>query len=380
MIYLVLFILLLYLAVRYDLKSNGAPKIVEYLIFIALVLVAGFRYRVGTDTLVYMDEYNYDFSIIKYKYLIGWSTFMNICKSLNFSFYIVQLIVALIINWGVFVFIKRYIPNYFFTGLLVYSVILYPGWNFEVLRQAICVSLFFLSLRPLEEKKYIWYYLIIAIACTIHETSYLLLFVPLLFRIRINKGLLRTFGIVVAFFIVMAPLVRGYVVEYALLLFPYEEKAAHYFQDVDTNASFNLGFIFNVLLNIGIPFWVMWQATKSDKIISGNQYAISDTIMFLVLISFITYTLSLMLPMMYRIHFFFTFPNLLLFVYLFNDIANKTKNTRLVFFALLLVFIGFKFRIYLVENNGIPLFVHYYPYHSILDEEIEPLRELIDKY
>ena len=199
--------------------------------------------------------------------------------------------------------------------------------------------------------------------------SLFLLFLPLLMRIPLNKESLSIFALLTIILISIAPSVRNYIAQYALILVPFQDKAEHYFRDVDTDGAFNIfNYLFNIILNVGIPMVVIWRYYHKNWI--------DSTIVRLSMVSFITYSCSLMLPMLYRLNFFFVLPSLMLFLYLFKNISDKTKNRRLIFFTLLLVFIGFKARIYFTEKNGIPTYIHYYPYHSILDEEKEPLREL----
>lgn len=372
MIYILVLLIILLLSFRFELKTIKPSKRAFLFVFFVLVMVAGFRYRVGSDTLIYMDEYETRFSIIKDKYLFGWYWFMSLCKYLNLSFYVVQIIIALIINAGVFCFFRRYFPQYLFSGLLIYYVTLYPGWNFEVLRQAICVSLFFYSLQFLEAKKYLKYYIIVLVACTIHETSLLLLFVPIVMRIQISKKLLIVFASLFLIVALFAPYIQNVVMEYALILAPFQDKAAYYFRDVDTGASNNLfNYIFNIILNVGIPLFVIWRNCQLKNI---NNIVVS-----LVVLSFFTYALSLMLPMMYRLNYFFLLPNLMMFIYLFDNLAKKTLNRRFLYFSLLILFLIFKSRAYFViDKGGTPVYVHYYPYYSILNEQRVPARENID--
>lgn len=372
MIYLVILLIILLFTFKYELRTISPSRLSVLFVLFIFIIVAGFRYRVGTDTLVYMDDYNNRFYIIKDKYLIGWSFFMGVCKRLHFSFYMIQIIVAIIINCGVIRFLKRYFADYLFSGILLYYVILYVGWNFEVMRQAICVSLFLFSLPYLEQRKYLYYYLIIAIACTIHETALLLLVVPFFMRISISKRLLLVFSVLFVVLAAFAPYIRNAVVGYALILAPFQDKASMYFKNVDLDGSYNLFiYILNIILNVGIPLFVVWRNCKSKQI--------NSTLVGLAVLSFFTYALSLMLPMMYRINYYFILPNLLLFIYLFVDIAKKTNKKRLVYFSLLFLFLAFKARTYFVtDDDGIPAYVHYYPYYSILNEQTVPERESID--
>ena len=100
MIYLIIFAFLLTFTILFDYNNKGtnwkqSAASAYVFSFLILSLLVGLRYRVGTDTLSYMDEYyKYPISYLKDKYLIGWYLFIALCKSLHLSFYVVQLLLA----------------------------------------------------------------------------------------------------------------------------------------------------------------------------------------------------------------------------------------------------------------------------------------------
>ena len=101
MVYLLVFILLAIPVVKYDLfaKTGGENKW-YYACLVALILLAGLRYRVGSDTLMYMsvfddcpklDELKYfDFAEAKYNPL--WYVINAISRSIHDSFTCFQVI------------------------------------------------------------------------------------------------------------------------------------------------------------------------------------------------------------------------------------------------------------------------------------------------
>ena len=99
MIYLLVFILLLIPVVKYDwMAKTGGENTWFYFNLVVLILLAGLRYRVGGDTLMYMsvfdecptlDELKYfDFDTAQYNPL--WYIFNAISKSVYNDFFLFQ--------------------------------------------------------------------------------------------------------------------------------------------------------------------------------------------------------------------------------------------------------------------------------------------------
>lgn len=374
MIYFLIFFLIFFFALKYDFRAKINTERYVKFIFFVLIIIAGIRYRVGTDTLVYMDEYEAGpgyLNFIKDKYLIGWYFLIKVFHYFDFSFYMVQFAVAIIINIGIFRFIKASIPFAVFSGLLLYYSLLYPGWNFEILRQAICISIFFIALPYVEKGKLFVYYILIGLACTIHETAFVLLFIPLFLRLKVTNKILLIITLLILIFVISAPFVRKQVYNYALLLVLFQNKAAHYFENVEFGESFNISsYLINMVLNIAIPLFAIKRNIK-------KRY-LPNSFIILSILSLFGYSLSTMLPMMYRVNYYFSLFPLILFIVLFWDLSCNCRNKRLCFFSFLLVFVLFKGRIYFIEKNNIPAYIHYYPYKCIFNEEKVPQRESID--
>ncbi|HBA13512.1 MAG TPA: hypothetical protein DCW98_05990, partial [Bacteroidales bacterium] len=131
MIYILLFLFLLIPVIRYDLfAKKGGEELWYWTSVILLVLVAGLRYRVGGDTLVYMAEYSmypkldelafFDFETARYNPL--WYIIASVARSINDSFTCFQILHALIVNFSFFHFFRKYCPRYYFSAILVWFV------------------------------------------------------------------------------------------------------------------------------------------------------------------------------------------------------------------------------------------------------------------
>ena len=213
MIYVVVFILLLIPVVKYDLmaKSGGENKW-YYLNLIVLILLAGLRYRVGGDTLMYMSVYNewpsidelkyFDFETALYNPL--WYIYTSLPRSISDEFWVFQMIQAVIVN-SVFVwFFKKYSPQYYFSAILLYYVGYYCYFNMEIMREILCICVLMLITPCLLNKRWIPYFIGCVVAVYIHFSAIIMFFLPLLFLLFRKpswKLLLLILGCVIVFLI-----------------------------------------------------------------------------------------------------------------------------------------------------------------------------------
>ena len=377
MVYLLVLMILLVFVLIYDTSTNGTKRCNEansamLFALIMLSLLAGLRYRVGTDTLAYMDEYEkYPLSYFKDRYLFGWYALMAFCRSLHLSFYCVQIFLAFLTNYAVIKFLRRY-SLHFFSSLLIYYVIVFPALNFEIIRQGVCVAIFLLSFHYLEERKLVKYYIWTGIACLFHYSALLLLLIPLLIWIPVNKKTLTGFLVLVALVIAFASLMKTQIYELSKGLSFLEDRAFYYFSEVDVEESFSpISYIFNLLLNVVIPLLVIRFHWYSNKI--PPQYVI------ICMFSMIIYVVSMYMPIIYRFNNFFQLFILVLFVDLFTWVRCQIiLKPFLAFFVCLMLFVGVKARGYFASDEGRPIYYHYYPYSSVFNEFKVPIREQWD--
>lgn len=378
MIYIIIFAVLLTFTFIFDYSNKGTIRNqsvgAAYVIsFVILTFLVGLRYRVGTDTLSYMDEYNkYPISYFKDKYLIGWYLFIALCKSLHLSFTFVQLVLAFFTNIAVFSFLKRY-SRHLFSSILLYYVVVFPILNFEILRQAVCISIFLLTFSFLENKQYLKYYLYIGIACLFHYSALLLLFLPLITWIPFNRRTMRAFLVLLLIVMVLAPVLKNQIYQLSMGLSFLEDRAFYYFSEVDAEESFSaVSYIMNLTLNVVIPLCFIRFRLYSDRI--------TGPFLIMCMFSIIIYLISLYMPIIYRLNNYFQLFSLVLFVDFFNWFRSRIRGKPfLVFFVCLLLFIGVKARLYFAQDeNGTPVYYHYYPYSSVFNEFKVVQRERIN--
>ncbi len=377
MIYLIVFAILLLFVFAFDFSIKGTQETKQangavVFSFVLLTLLAGLRYRVGTDTLEYMDEYyNYPISYFMDNYLFGWYLFIAICKSFHLSFYFVQLFLAFLTNYAVFVLFKRY-SRHFFSSVLLYYVIFFPALTFEILRQSVCISIFILAFTLLENKKYLKYYICVGIACLFHYSALILLFLPLLTLISFNKNVFRVFLFTLLLFMVLAPQIKDYIYQSLMGISFLQDRAFYYFSKVDTEESFSaVSYILNLTFNVLILLFVIRFHLYNDKI--------SGQFLMICLFSMVIYVISLYMPIVYRLNNYFQLFSLVLFVDLFNWIRSRIIGKPFfVFLLCLMLFICVKSRVYFAHVEGRPVYYHYYPYSSIFNEFEVEQRETFD--
>lgn len=190
MIYLIVFIFLLLCTINDGIvKSIAADRLRYWTLCGILVLLAGLRYRVGGDSLAYMDNFNAlpklsdleNFDFVKAEYDPLWYIFNASIKSVFDNFIFFQIVHAVIINSIVFWFTKKY-TVYKYTVILFYYIFFYLYFNMEILRESLSLCVFFLSIPYLLKGKWVHYYLINIVAFLFHSSAIITFFIPLLFR------------------------------------------------------------------------------------------------------------------------------------------------------------------------------------------------------
>jgi hypothetical protein len=194
MIYLLIFIYLLILSFAYEIGNLKKGKnFNKFFLFLILVGLAGFRYRVGGDTYFYMLYYDYlpnlsqifsiDLGITKFQPL--WLLLNAFSRSISPEFYVFQILHATIINSIIFYFFNKN-TRYFFTAILMYYLGFYGYFNFEILRESLAICIFLLSINYFVERKWAKYYLLSVVAFGFHFSAIILFVLPFLKRIPIT--------------------------------------------------------------------------------------------------------------------------------------------------------------------------------------------------
>ena len=383
MVYLVLFTLLFLFIIIYDLEGNKQYKKFAFLIILTyLILLSGLSYRIGSDTVAYMEEYklylpieeaDYDYIFGFFRRQPGWMILVSLCKTITPSFFFFKFIHAVIINTVFLNFIWKNC-KLVFSSVLFYIIISYLYFNFEILRESLAIAAFVCSYRYFKESKWVKYYLWVFIGIMFHESALLLLAVPfikVLFPFAKKYGW-RFFVIFVLGLFVVSPLLYTSI-EGVLQLEAFAEKGGHYLDDDSLNSStFSLSLIKTYLLYLAFPLYVMWYKLKK-----GDE----DGYMPIVLIYIAAYIVYIFIPILYRTLNYFQLFYILFFVEGFREVAFKIyrKQWRLPYIVMTACFLFIFVRLQFAEvgDTGVAKYNMYYPYTSIF--EIDDYSRIVER-
>ena len=380
MIYLLVFILLLIPVVKYDwMAKTGGEKKWYYFILAVLILLAGLRYRVGSDTLIYMSMFEdcpklaelkyFDFAEAQYNPL--WYILNSISRSIFDSFTFFQIMHAVIVNSVFFWFFRKYCPLYYFSAILLYYIGYFCYFNMEILRESLCICLLLLSIPFYLRKQWLIYYIISIIALFFHYSAVVMLFMPLLqlFKKPSWKWQLVLFFAVILFMkVINVPAllldVLGLNEQLTLLLKNY----------LDLERSF-MGMLSEVIKYL--PIFILICVRESNDI--SDKYDFTPLLMGVV----VPYSMAMGIGGFARfINYFVPFIIIYLVNTIYKVLTFDFKRKQITFlssmFALLLLLVNMT-SYYLSDLSEVypntRAYVRCFPYYSVLSPKIDEHRE-----
>lgn len=188
-----LFILLTVVEYNYD-NNRKIRQCVRICCCALFVLFFGFRGFVGWDWMNYYPAYQEIVPLFSRDYLNnydigtfegGFITFMSVVKliSSNYHFFI---LVCVVIDVSILhVFFKRYSSNYAFSFVIFMA--LYLGSEVEILRNMKSIGLFLLSIKYIQQRRFLPYLFLMILAFSFHSSTLFLFplyFIPRVFPRR----------------------------------------------------------------------------------------------------------------------------------------------------------------------------------------------------
>ena len=390
MTYLLIIILLLYCIFKYDIHQDKKNKWNWYhFIMFLLILISGLGYRMGGDGMAYLAQYKFysiddgfgwDALTCYPNRMPGWVLLVKICKCITEDYWLFKLVHATILNILIFASIKR-LTNMVFTTLLFYFVLIYFDINFQILRQAISMGLFLYSIRYIQDKRWLRYYLCILLAISFHEGAVICLLFPLFLIVKFDKKSIVIFSSIVVIISIFGETIVMFLIDRIVpdLL---ADKTTYYSKDIDSVGGV---WILNLCLSVVIPAIYVY--------ISRDEHGIK-CVKIGALVYGIIYVMNFFFPILYRFSYYFQLFFYIIYIELFYRIAcnkgfkvifekviNKTvirsKESRLKFIILIILFIIIRARMYFLPygETGMPTWVQYYPYSSVLFEDSDVDRE-----
>ena len=390
MIYLIIIIILL-VNTKYDKYIwNKYSLILFKFEWFVLVLLSALRYRIGGDTMAYMDQYEFLPSLLELTWqeavfnVWGFQPlylfFVGICKFFTDEYLFFQIVHAICVNSIVFWFIKKYSQRPFLV-VLFYFVLIFPNYNMEILKQSLTNCCFLLSIPYLINKQWVKYYAFAFVGFGFHSAGIILLLLPLFFHTLGHKNIKKyTFYTLVGLIAINMFLV-------VINVYLKNLGMVSLSSDLDTyggNISNINGLIMGLITKFLLPFiyLVYYKGT--------NSISQSFTALYIILIG-----LSASLVFLYRIIDMFEIPFYIALTNYYYELRRnhlKSKSVRLGFkisklpFYLTIIMIVFlfssKFSFYmqnLSSNAGTRAHRYdlYIPYSSIINPQEYGVREAL---
>jgi hypothetical protein len=383
MIYIIILLFLLLFSIHYDVNNYRVSNTLIFFWWLIFVLLAGLRYRVGGDTISYMIYYEKvpDLKHLNFNYLISneyqplWIILCSLCKSITKGFTFFQIIHAIILNSVIFYFIRKN-TSYFFTGILFYFIFYYLYFNTEILREALAVSVFLLSLKYFFSEKWLMYYILCFVAFMLHLSAVILFFLPLFKTIWTNRSYIILSVILLTLFI----LFKNYISNNLINYIPYEAiriKATNLMGALGAKANLN-GIIYTSVVYIIIPLVLIY---------ISEQFVGYKSRFRPFLIAYITISLvSIFLSPVYRFLNYITPIYYLFLANMLHELFRYSRVRRFRYTIVLIVFLlPFSVHLLTIGKNtsdkvpGTRFYSRYTPYYSVLNKKIDKKREQLVK-
>lgn len=226
---------------------------------------------------------------------------------------------------GPFFLIYKYSPNYISSVLIYYTAGYYTN-TFNNVRQSLALSLFFLSIPFLINKKPLYYYLLVLLACTFHYSALPLLFVyPLVkYNITIKKA------ISILLFGGLSYLIAGSSIIYSLVALIFVKYSPESMLE-KAGAGWNLLLLRGFMLCVFM--YMYYKYKKGMNTIEERFYSILMTFLLLALVFQLYATLYSSATRMEQ---YFYIPTIILIPYYGSRI--RSKFMRICYFHIIIIY------------------------------------------
>lgn len=197
------YIILIIISLLPLISKHHIPRGYYYAQCLIFIMVAGLRNHVGGDTLGYMQDWESyptidNLNIIHFvifRYQPGWIILNCLCKTFSPEFYILQIVISTFINISIFYIIQKYSPNKYFS-VLIYLLLYYCYFNFEILRESIAVCIFLFAFEKFYNKQWIKYYLLLIVGFLFHDGIFLFSILPFLHKFIVSDITIKKYIII----------------------------------------------------------------------------------------------------------------------------------------------------------------------------------------
>lgn len=157
---------------------------------VLLILVAGLRLVVGGDTQTYMSDFDryptideftvFHFALFRYQPL--WILINVLAKSIYPEFFVLQIILACIVNPVTFYIIQKETDKKFEVAI-VYLLFQFLYLNCEIMRDSVSICIFYFAFSFLIKRKWLPYYGLCTLAFLFHDAALFYFIIPFMLPI-----------------------------------------------------------------------------------------------------------------------------------------------------------------------------------------------------
>jgi len=376
----------LVLIFHYDVNEKSQNKMTAYYILMCwYIAISAFQYSMGSDMPGYMNEYNdTHWKDISWNTLLGfnnrqfgWILLMNLSKLLSNDFVFLKTIQAIFVNVIFFQFFKRQ-TKAIFTSILLYSIYLYLDFNLNLMRQSIAVAIFLLGYRYYTDKSWLKYYIIVFISIMFHNSAIVLLFLPILQLLKINKKSLVLLSISILAFLLsirLLPLTDLLLNSLTILIKSDIFMLAELYLNNEKYGHSNVPLISFLLLSL-LYLWTIFFNYRYNLFNSTSDLLIVFTYLFIMI-------LNSSIPIFNRFNLYFA-PILISILSNFTIFYPKIKlpnfsKSFIFFFIIIFSYSSINALFQINTSYGDRQIVQFYPYYSVFNKKISPQRAMLWK-
>lgn len=403
MIYLAVIIALLVLCYVYDYRGREEGRLLWWIvIMVVLICIAGFRFRMGTDSIKYENYYNWDqptlsqlrpdhFQATRFAPL--YIVLASACRSISSDFLAVQFAVSIIVNISIFRFLWCNTRHIFFAALL-YFFFQFFNLNMEVLREALAVSVFLWAWPLFLKGKWLAYYALAVLAFFFHVSSIFMFLLPLFWLP--GPRWIFTFGprtLIVAPLVLLSSFAISYYffdfIQMLAITENISERAEVYSKTELSGNNLNIAGAIGMLTVYAIyPLFAMYLNRKRHETldISPDNESRKLDMMTLMSVYIALFTVGISIFLRFNNYFVF-FSFITISRCMFRPVAMTGRFIRfnfLYWMLFILPLFALQFRnSYLADYNRsgtLKVYMMYYPYTDTFTREPDHNRERVIQY
>lgn len=384
MVYLIPLLITSLCVFFYDYKNTKyGNKKIYLLLYIYCSAISGLSYRLGIDVVSFyvkeIEGYPSLYGLTFDKLFNtpgrqpGWIFFCSLANTIFHSYYFVKTIISFIINGAVFYAIQKR-SQYKYTGILCYFLFLFCYFNFEILRESLAISLFLISLNYFEKERWVKYYSLVFLAFLFHESSIFLVLLPLVKKIKITYTTTCFYIGIAAVLMIFADLF-SWIPQFIASIPIFADKADHYINNdyFGGTRQFSINQLLSYILSIYLPLFMVYKMRSRNRSVKYESLVITY-----IFISIFRSFFPIMMRLQNYLSIFYFMFYIEMLKFIVGDLL-KAKYRTLPQAIICSAYVLYTFSQGMVKPNerfyNFPQVVVYYPYASILDKDVDMIRE-----